>query len=266
MKIIASVFLLVFLAVSCKKHEQPELTPINEDCSCASEVSADFEILELETLPQFDPEGTDSDTIFMNKNVIFRAKEDNAEYTWYIGSEILNTQEVGRQFTSVFAGQDITVSLVVNKPANTICFPNDDGHDSISRTFYVQTYAAGDPTSMFVNDSTLMEGIYRMKSAHLPDSFDVVIDYIDRITQPNEQIDILNYDGLGSNAISMPRNSGTRKTYRGFWIAEQGTFQNNFKGKFLNILDGQATFEIIRSELIGGEIITTEFNLIGRKL
>ncbi|MFK7784912.1 MAG: hypothetical protein AB8B56_07345, partial [Crocinitomicaceae bacterium] len=99
---ILSVLTLPFLFLGCKKHEQPDLTEVNVDCDCASEVSADFEILELESLPQFNPVGTDSDTIFHNGNVIFRAKEDSAEYTWYIGANVYNTKEVGLNFPEMF--------------------------------------------------------------------------------------------------------------------------------------------------------------------
>lgn len=261
--------LVVLAFTGCKKHEQPELTDINVDCDCATEVSADFEILELEALPQFNPVGTDSDTIFQNSNVIFRAKEDGAEYTWYIGANIYNTKEVGLNFPSAFAGQDITVSLVVRKATNAICFPNDDGVDSVARTFYVQTYSVGDLTSNYVNDTTLMEGVYRMKSPHLVDSFDVTIDYVDRINQPNEQIDILNYDGLGSNAISLPRNGSTLKTYRGLWLNNTALNYNCMNGTFFYKLDGEVIFEFNSCVWDGINVNTIEhhsYKMTGRKL
>ncbi len=264
--LIILVLILPLLFLGCKKYEQPELTPLNEDCGCASEVSADFEILELESLPQFDPIGTDSDTIFHESNVIFRAKEDNAEYTWYIGSEILNTQEVGRNFPISFGGQDITVSLVVRKATNSICLPNDDGYDSISRTFHVQPYGICDLTSQYINDTTLMKGVFRMKSAHLPDSFDITIDYIDYVGGAYNYIEIYNYDGLGSNVINIPRCSATLKTYRGLWIEGQGTFYNCFSGTLFYSINGVANFKIKKCDLIGGNYVTTEYTYTGRKL
>lgn len=258
--------LLVTLLVSCKKHEQPDLTPVNVDCDCVTEVSADFEILELETLPQFDPVGTDSDTIFHEQNVIFRAKEENAEYTWYIGNEILDTKEVGRNFSSAWGEQDITVSLVVKKATNAICLPNDDGYDSISRTFHVQPYGSCDLISQYINDTTLMEGTFRVKSAHLPDSFDITIDYIDYVGGAYNEIEIFNYDGLGSNVFDIPRCSPTLKTYRGLWIGNQGTFYSCFAGSFLYSKNGLADFTVKKCELVNGNYLTTEYKLTGRKL
>jgi hypothetical protein len=263
MKLIFLPFLIIAFT-ACKKHEQPELTEVNTDCDCASEVSADFEILELETLPWFDPVGTDSDTIFHEKNVIFRAKEENAEYTWYIGNEVLNTKEVGRNFSAAWGGQDITVSLVVRKAPNAICLPNDDGYDSISRTFYVQPYAACDLTSQYVNDTTLMEGTFRVKSAHVLDSFDVTIDYID---EPGavDKIYIYNYDGMGTNIQSIGR-CGTRSTYRGLWIVNQGTFYNCFQGEIFYRINGTAIFNLTLCENVGGTYVNTDYTYTGRKL
>ena len=261
------MLLSVLVFSSCKKHEQPELTEVNEDCDCASEVSADFEILELEELPQFDPVGTDTDTIFLDANVLFRAKENGAEYTWYIGSEVLNTQEVGRSFPLAYADQSITVSLVVRKTANTICFPMDDGYDSISRTFYVQNYNASDYTSTYDNGQTLMEGVYRMKGPHLPDSFGVTIDYIDRTPPPSpeKQIDILNFDGLGSN-VWIPRNISTGKTYRSFWADMTGTNFNCMTGSFIYNMNGEAVFDFDYCEEVNGEYVDKSLLLRGRKL
>jgi len=266
----AIIFLIVpasLFTLGCKKYEQPELTPVNQDCSCASEVSADFEILELESLPHLDPEGTDSDTIYMSKNVIFRAKEEGAEYTWYIGTEVLDTKEVGRFFSSTYADQNVTVSLVVRKQANTICFPNDDGYDSISRTFYVQNYDSGDLTSAYDNGVTFMEGVYRVKSPQMNDSIDITIDYIDRNPPPNpiEQIDITNFDGQGTT-VWVPRKEFTLKTYRAFWVPDQGSSKKCIQGKFLYNLDGEAVFEISFCELENGEYVLQSHEMRGRKL
>jgi len=267
MKFYVPIIAALLLVTSCKK-EQPELTPVNEDCDCASEVSADFEILELETLPQFDPEGTDSDTIYLESNVLFKAKEEGAEYTWYIGAEVLNTQEVGRSFPSAFANQDITVSLVVRKQPNLICYPQDDGYDSISRTFHVQNYGYGDLTSSYDNGVTLMEGIYRVFGEGLLDSIDISIDYIDRTPPPApvEQIDIVNFDGAGTVIWTQRNDISTLRTYRGLWIEGLGTSQKCLEGKFLYNLNGEAIFQYTYCEEENGDWITIQRNLKGRKL
>lgn len=259
--------IFIFLGLlSCKKA-QPPMSVLNQGCDCATEVSAAFEILELEKLPQFNPIGTDTDTIFHNKNVIFRANEENAEYTWYIGSEIVHTKEVGRYFSSAFDNQDITVSLVVKKKPNSICLPNDDGYDSISRTFYVQPYGACDYTNMYVNDTTLLEGIYRMKSANSPDSFDIIVDYIDRQTALGNEVDIYNYDGMGSNLIGQPRCIETFKNYRQIWFSlPTATNYKCFTGYLHYRMNGAAEFVFTTCQGSPGNWVTIEHDLHGRKL
>ncbi len=238
---------------------------LNENCNCAKEVSASFEIRELEKLPQFDPIGTDTDTIYMNKNIRFIALEENAEYTWYIGSEIVTDKVVGRYFSSAQAGQTINVSLAVRKKPNTICLPNDDGYDSISRSFYVQTCKSCTDTVNFVNGKTLMEGTYRMKSNLLVDSFDVVINYMDTVSGLNNRIIIFNVDGKGTKVKEGNRCYSTN--YRQFWLDEDS--QSKFvTGSFHYKLNGTAEFIFTSSEIVNGINVQDYYknHLIGRKL
>jgi hypothetical protein len=262
-----TLILIISLFACRKKEPQPELSTFNKGCDCAKEVSADFEILELEKLSQFDPVGTDSDTIFHNKNVLFKAKEENADYTWYIGSEVMKSKEVGRYFSSAFDKQDITVSLVVKKKPNAICLPNDDGYDSITRTFYVQPYGYCDDTDTYVNDTTLLEGHYRMKSLTMADSFEVVIDYIDRQTALMQEVDIYNYDGEGGNFIGQPRCADTDKSYRQIWFnSPKATNYGCLSGYFHYRLDGVAEFIFTTCTGSTGNWTTVEHRLMGRKL
>ena len=257
---------LLVLSTSCKK-EQPAMSTFNEGCDCAQEVSAAFEILELEEPPNFNPIGTDTDTIYNGKNVIFRAKEENAEYTWYIGSEILSGKQVGRYFSSAFSNQDVTVSLVVKKKPNSICLPNDDGYDSITRVFHVQPYWSCNYTTEYTNGKTLMEGTYRMKSAALPDSFDVFIDYIDRQTANGKEIDFYNLDGQGTNFIGHPRCMWNTKNYRQIW-SNSGNYTNYgfLQGTFHYRLDGVAEFKFTTRQGSQGNWTIINHHLLGRKI
>ena len=261
--LLSSLFL-----VSCKKEVQPDMAPLNEACDCATEVSADFEILELELLPQSNPIGTDTDTIFHNSNVIFRAKEENASYTWYIGNEILDTKEVGRNFSSIWDGQDITVSLVVEKEPNSICLPNDDGYDSISRTFHVQPYGKCDPTTNFINDTTFMEGVYRLKEVNGVDSFDMTLDYHDITFSPYAMFSLYNFDGEGTDLIDRSRCTIQEflKTYRQIWFNITGTSQHCLQGTLHHKLDGTVEFHFSKCIGTTGNWTTVNYECYGRKL
>jgi hypothetical protein len=127
-----SIFLAaLILTLACKK-EKPELNISDHDpCGCASEVSADFDIYELVSTQDDDFE-TLTDHILDDRYAKFVAKEENAEYTWYIGSQTFNTKEASRYFSRDWIGYNIPITLVVQKTPNSTCFPNDDGYDSIT--------------------------------------------------------------------------------------------------------------------------------------
>ena len=97
MKHVAILLFFSTLLFACKK-EQPALRSLEEDCGCAKEVSADFVMEESTYFNTSWEKLTETDTIFMNKNVQFRALENNAEYTWYLGSEVLHEQSFYRYF------------------------------------------------------------------------------------------------------------------------------------------------------------------------
>ncbi len=184
------LFILLLMLFSCRK-EQPEMAPLNENCDCATEVSAEFLMEEMTTWNVNFAHYTNTDTIFADKNVRFSALTDNATYTWYIGTEVLHDQQVGRYFDNSLAGQDLPIALVVKKKPNSVCFPSDDGYDSIVKILHV---------SEFTNesfDTTFMEGTYRVKSPLLSDSIDIVIDFR-YYSGSGKNVDVYNYDGQGS--------------------------------------------------------------------
>ena len=232
-------FLVVGLIVFGCRKEQPQLINPTADCDCAEEVSADFEIREQEALQQFNPMGTNTDTIFHTKNVIFKALEENAEYTWYLGNEVITEKEFGRYFSDVWAGQTIDVSLVVKKNPNSICLPNDDGYDSIHKSFYVQTMSAYDET-YFENNNTFLEGTYRVAALNSIDSFEVNIDYLVS-SAGNNYVDISNIDGNGLDIINfdrVPINTFVRSNYRALICHSYSNQHHQFQGLIEYKIDG----------------------------
>lgn len=242
-----ATILLVVLA--CKKIEQPEMTQLNQECECAKEVSADFVMEEMNTWPN-GPNNklTETDTVFKNKNVQFRAFEDNADYTWYIGQEILNGQITGRFFDENLAGNNIPITLVVKKKPNKICFPNDNGYDSITKIMHVSHFISETTTDY---DYGNIEGRFRVKSPHLPDSFDIEFEiYKNELGQRCSRI--TNYNGLGddlSNCLNI-RVSNYRYVF----------FDGYFEGFLHNRLDDtfEAKFDVYNP--IGS------FHYFGRRL
>ena len=180
--------------LSCKKV-QPEMKEL--DCSCAKEVSADFTMEEIVagSFPEsYENFWTFTDTTFSEKTVRFTALETGATYKWYMGSEIVNQKQLKRYFSTAFSNQVLPITLVVKKKPNKICFPNDDGYDSITKFLSVKSD---------LSETVFLEGLFRFYSPELKDSFDVQIDFV-----PGDgfghgpYFNMYNYDGLGSNSIN----------------------------------------------------------------
>src|SRR5690606_964945 len=61
-------------------------------------------------------------------------------HTWYVGSEILDGYQVERLFRDVPRPEHITIHHVMEYPVDSVCFPGDDGRDSVSQSFYLIEY------------------------------------------------------------------------------------------------------------------------------
>ncbi|MNK08312.1 hypothetical protein D3C87_262440 [compost metagenome] len=197
MKLLGILLILLLVSVSCKKKTvQPDP---DQHCGSAEEVSADFWIEEMTTGNANFAKYTDTDSILGSKSVRFRAKLGGAVYKWYIGSEIITDSVFSRFFGPATLGQTIPVTLVVRKTPNNNCFPADDGYDSIVKYLTITDYPMEDAANQQIHLGSI-EGTYRVKSAHLPDSFNVTVDYVyDNGNTP--RLNVFNYDGNGSNCL-----------------------------------------------------------------
>jgi hypothetical protein len=199
LKFYTSILLVVLaFAVACKK-EKPLLDISDKDpCSCAQEVSAEFVIEERAThIPEEIWDKTD--TTNWDSMVRFTATEQDAQYTWYIGSQVFNTKSVSRFFSEEWKENDISITLVVNKQPNLTCFPDDDGYDSITKTFHVSKYPIIDIPNHEIYHP--IEGTYRVFGPSVEDSIEVTLNI--RNTQLNvPTFDIFNPDGTGIACVS----------------------------------------------------------------
>ena len=142
MKKILYLILCAFaLLTSCRK-EQPSMNE-NNNCDCAKEVSADFqmgekfgeEFLELDTIamPIFYNDGNPANFQYQTDvYVYFSANIKNAiSYEWQVGANSItqSTKDFGLYFSDTIG--TIPVRLIVHAKPNLICFPNDDGVDTV---------------------------------------------------------------------------------------------------------------------------------------
>lgn len=83
------------------------------------------------------------DSVFSQRSILnyltlyFAAKERNANYHWQLGSELIEDSIYSRDFRAVPHGK-YSVNLIVDKQPNSICFPNDDGKDTLTKYFWIK--------------------------------------------------------------------------------------------------------------------------------
>lgn len=273
------IFSLAILALgvvlfACKK-EQPDFNKEAKDpCACASEVTADFVIEERAThIPK--EIWVETDTTLHNKIVQFRALEEDAEYRWYIGIEQFDTQSASRYFSDEWIGHDIPITLVVKKEPNKTCFPDDDGYDSITKTFHVSQY----PIKPGVNDEDRtiyhagLTGTYRMIGKGLNDSIDVEVHMTQEASARIVHIKNLDGEGTYCDVASLEGQPWRRVMYWTYREVKLGdvlghvTFCKALYGTIRNGIDGLAEmdFEIKISDY-PNPTVTTYIHYLGRKI
>lgn len=192
----------------------------------------------------------------LKETLLFTAKEDEAEYTWYIGQETLTEQSVGRFFDGATAGQNIPVTLVVKKKPNLTCFPQDDGYDSITKYFQVY-HQAFDYDTLYINPYPRFYGIFRFKEKYGVDSIDINIDFNYSLLQGGVMI-IYNYDGMGSNTSINNYTGFDGCTYRQLWHE----ISNSWNTSLLYKSNGEVIFNMISFSPVNPE----SYYYKGRKL
>lgn len=128
---IITLFSFILFFANCNPKE--EIAPENP-CAGQEEVKADFTICEENGLMPIDWKFYDTDTLW-NNGARFTANINGAEYEWKIGSETI--KEKSFLITNFPLDTWITVSLIVKKTPNKLCFPYDDGLDTLTRKFIV---------------------------------------------------------------------------------------------------------------------------------
>jgi hypothetical protein len=122
------IYLIILCSIgisACRKDIAPD-----NPCANAQEISADFAIEAAVGDRYFE-----GDTIYDLNLVRFRAKQQLDEYKWVLGAETLSTQAFSR--TSFPKGTWLTLSLMVKSKTNSLCFPEDNGIDTLAKRFYV---------------------------------------------------------------------------------------------------------------------------------
>jgi len=217
-KIILFTVLAVCVVISACHKDQPEMnTDVQNPCDLTHEVSAEFTMEEYMSI--FTDKLSETDSMYSGANLLFTAMDSTANYTWYIGTEVLTERSFVRNFDASLIGQTLSIHLVVKKNPNLICHPNDDGYDSITKYITVV-----DPGNQYVDTNYRIEGVYRMKDINSNDSVDIILDMNNSYVYPPTNVNwgqvfvFKNVNGLG---LELPFEE-EGNTYRQIWFEPNG--------------------------------------------
>jgi hypothetical protein len=180
----AVLVLLLLGSLCCEKNDNElpcvEDPVITNPCHFEKEVSADFFLTEEITL-KVETEKTRQGNIFLF------AREKNAlKYTWTIEGETFTAGD-SLYWDARFwnSGDGLDVQLVVEKAPNLICYPDDDGVDTVKKYFE------------FVNRCEVaIVGSYRGVWENTTDSFDVAFDVYNYTGHPEDECYYFSVDNM----------------------------------------------------------------------
>jgi hypothetical protein len=202
--ILLNTIVLTALIFACKKQQPQMSEDIKNPCDCAHEVSAEFKMEVCDKVYyEYAKNIIETDSIYAERNVWFTALEEDAEYTWYIGAEVIHDKNFFRYFDASLVGLPaLPMTLVVKKQPNYKCYPDDDGYDSITK--YLTVAEVYDSYNFFyANPQPKWEGTFRMKGVNQSDSIDIKVDLGDGWNiyggLLGERVNFYNYNGLGDS-------------------------------------------------------------------
>jgi hypothetical protein len=204
----------ILALAACEK----DIAPSNP-CETHQATSAAFTIKEATYTQIIEPRLADflmdTDSVYF-RSVYFEATQADADsFIWQIGTE--PEPRYGKQvnvvFPDVLRGTTFTIRLIVkrNKP-NTRCFPNDDGIDTVTRTFYFVRF----------NEPLSWEGTYYGSDDDKPDSL-----YINELGHSYDEAwdrDMIKVFGIprGCQDTFNQHVSGQIVTYKNVWFQKDG--------------------------------------------
>ena len=224
--LILSFTLLCMLGSSCKEQCQDPQDPDcgNYDpCWGKKPVTADF-IFGETTAGRNPINGVDypmcEDTIFDAGGITslgdvygvrlkFYATENGAKYNWKLGSETITDREFERTFGKTAPAGVYKATLMVEKTPDAVCFPKDDGKDTITQKFTLMPHhqlpIMGKYKVLFegAKDSTVIEiqpweisGLTQLRNYKIKDSLSMLYTTLINFQNKKDTVTHFLFDGI----------------------------------------------------------------------
>ena len=267
---------VIMLCNSCKEECDDATNPecpnyvepvVVDPCAGSHEVSAEFTIEQkvgtspanayfIETTGASCRLSSDAGT----SDIRLYGRQDGLNYKWIIGADTIYEREYIFRFSNEFAGGIYPIKLIVSGEIDSLCFPNDNGMDTVIKYL---------PVVDFMDNPIL--GTYKIAWDSAPqDSFDVKISsHIQQIVYYD--VFAHNFSNLGSIEDSCYMDV-TALTYKYLGVkTDQGNNLNcrRVRGYFWlntdNSFEAQYDLDIDPSESIG-HINMQPFHAKGRRI
>lgn len=233
-------FFLLLVVLSCSRCKEECNDPTNPDCPnyvpptpvdpCAgsSEVSAGFIV---EAIVDIAPiQWRQVDGVYNTQQIRVTAQQEGLNYKWIIGSDTIYDQQYTFYFPQGSEGQSYPIKLIVSGTIDSVCFPNDNGMDTIVKYLPVVD-SCYNP----------IIGAYRIAWDSAPlDSFDVELICMEGVFVYGDMT-AMNFDrnggscvasisGLGYNYYKLYSDAISCKRLRGeFWLNSDGLFEAQYR-------------------------------------
>jgi len=240
---------VIMLCNSCKEECDDATNPecpnyvepvVVDPCAGSHEVSAEFTIEQkvgispnayfIETTGASCRLSSDAGT----SDIRLYGRQDGLNYKWIIGADTIYEREYIFQFGNEFAGGIYPIKLIVSGEIDSLCFPNDNGMDTVIKYL---------PVVDFMDNPIL--GTYKIAWDSAPqDSFDVKISsHIRQIVYYD--VFAHNFSNLGSiedschadiqantyKYIGLKSNTGgnCRQVRGTFWLNQDNSFEAQYE-------------------------------------
>ncbi|MDX2284339.1 MAG: hypothetical protein NW241_09260 [Bacteroidia bacterium] len=121
----------------CADETNPKC-PNYDPCKAETPVSAEFRIIESDRSGFLQVLDTMYYDTFYTPDLITEAihQHDDWTYRWIIGAGEYEGKSTALDYSPAIYGAPVQMTLIVEGPPNTACFPEDDGRDTVTRVIY----------------------------------------------------------------------------------------------------------------------------------
>lgn len=264
---------------SCQRDEDENncCDPTNPECSnydpCAANPEPRAAIITSE-IGGLDQHVIPENDLLFGRATFFESPysgDTAVKHTWYLGTEVIEENSFVRTFFNLNRPAEIPISLKIEYPVDSTCYPNSLGYDSITVTRkFAKYYREFNTTGRFkvAVSGTTDSFTFDLTAVYVKNHVDTIFDDVEIYTDYNERP--IQYH-ISCMVYNFENIAEWRSIDAGFWTNNFMDLSYGFDNNGVNtgldemVVDENGKIFISASDLyLNGDEIET--NYIGRKL